>query len=290
MAISDLIDYCNHRWRLEHGFAEDLLIASKRGVSARLGGIEFSSRFDSVRLAEAPSLTVGHIARLCSKLPGGEHPVPQETEAGDPAQIVRFDRLCRTLHLLNYLNWRQDDSNILFLEVQARHILSIPRGHGTYFAGVIHRCGLTPSQVVLTASSVFTACQGEYLRRLADGMANYRNRGYRLAIELSELPLSKSLGNLLYYIAPDYVALNAGHLDTTRKAMPAFLGNQLDRLQRLADGFGGKVLLQGVTDQDTLDLAKAHRIALVEGSHFDKRRKRAPHSHTRSHIEMDAHV
>lgn len=272
MAICDLVDYCNHRWRIEHGIAENLLVAGKRHVSARLGCIEISSQFDSVRLTEALSLTIGHIARLRSTLPAVNPCRDQpQSESNDSAQIVSFDRLFRTLHLLNYLNRRQDDHAILFLEVEARHILSVPTGHGAYFAGGgIHRCGLTASEIVLSTSSLFAACPGEYLRRRADGMANYRDRGYRLAIAVNEVPLSKSLGNFLYDLAPDYIRLNAGHPGGAKKAMRAFLANHLARLQRLADAF---------------ELARASRIALVRGRYLKKRRKQNPRLNILSNFE-----
>jgi hypothetical protein len=275
MAINDLVAYCNHRWRVEHGVAEDLLTAGARRVSARLGGLEFSSRFDAVRLTEAPAVIVGHLARLRSRV--ARSPAPRASdgpEVHDPAEVVSVDRLCRTLHLLNYLNWRVDEGASLFLDVQARHILSVPNGHGSYFASVIHRCGLVPSQIVLTTSSVFAACPGDYLRRIADGMANYRDRGYRIGLSVTELPLSKPLTNFLCYTAPDYVVLSCGNLDGPRATNPAFVSSQLKRLRGLVEGFGGQLMIEGVDDDPLFQLIRASRVPLVQGSFFERRRRR----------------
>ena len=291
MAIEDLVAYCNHRWRVEHGIAEDLLSAGARRVSARLRGIEFSSRFDAVRLAEAPAVIVGHLARLRTRLSktAGSHDADSAV-GNDPAEIVSFDRLCRTLHLLNYLNWRVDESASLFLDVQARHILSVPKCHGSYFASVIHRCGLLPSQIVLTTSSVFAACPGDYLRRLADGMANYRDRGYRLGLSVTELPLSNSLTNFLCYTAPDYIVLNGEALDVYRNTNPAFVSSQLKRLRGLADGFGGEVMIEGVSEESLFELVRASQIPLVQGSFFENRRRRSATLRTTATGDQDAHV
>lgn len=292
MAIDDLVAYCNHRWRVEHGIAEDLLSAGPRRVSARLRGIEFSSRFDAVRLAEAPAVIVGHLARLRTRLSktAGSYDPESPPAGNDPAEIVSFDRLCRTLHLLNYLNWRVDESASLFLDVQARHILSVRNGHGSCFASVIHRCGLVPSQTVLTTSSVFAACPGEYLRRLADGIANYRDRGYRIGLSVTEVPLTKPLTNFLCYTAPDYMVLNSAALDVYRDTNPAFVASQLRRLKGLVDGFGGQVMIEGVLEESLFELVRASQIPLVQGSFFENRRRRNPALRVTATGDQDAHV
>ncbi len=291
MAINDLVAYCNHRWRAEHGVAEDLLLAGARRVSARLRGVEFSSRFDAVRLTEAPAVIVGHLARLRSRIAKS----PGQCGSGgpelhDPAEIVSFDRLCRTLHLLNYLNWRVDESANLFLDVQARHILAVPNGHGSYFASVIHRCGLVPSQIVLTTSSLFAACPGDYLRRLADGMANYRDRGYRIGLSVTELPLSKPLTNFLCYTAPDYVVLSGETLHGPRNTNPAFVSSQLKRLRGLVDGFGGQLMIEGVDEEPLFEMIQASRISLVQGSFFERRRRRQSGLGTTTGGDWGAHA
>lgn len=289
MAISDLIEYCNYRWRTEHGIAEDVLVAGKRRVTARLGAIEFTSRFDAIRLTEAPALTIGHLARLRSLLVAGGGNSPA-VEGNDPAQIVRFDRLCRTLHLLNYLTWRPDESGRLFLDVEARHILSVPLGHGAYFAEVIHRCGLTPAQIVLMTSSLFAACPGDYLRRLAEGMSNYRSRGYRLALAIDEFPVQPVLTDFLLYTAPDYLVLRAGSLEGGRRGGTTFLADQLGRLRRLAESFECQLLLEGVEDAETFQLAEASRIPLVQGSYPEQRRRRAVPAQTSTQSDGETRV
>ena len=65
-------------------------------------------------------------------------PAPEVfSSACEAPAIVYLDRLCRTVHMLNYLR-QTDDDGCLFLHVHARHILAVPHDHGEYFEGLLH--------------------------------------------------------------------------------------------------------------------------------------------------------
>ena len=60
--------------------------------------------------------------------------------AGDSA-LVGLDRLCRTLHLLNYFGKAPRDLRLL-LRVEPRLLSSIKQNHGRVFGELLDYCGI----------------------------------------------------------------------------------------------------------------------------------------------------
>jgi len=278
MLINEVVDYCNQRWEARQSFSEPLLVKRGRHVVGQFGEVMLESAFDAIRLTDAPAITVGHIARLQASLSGrGEKAGGASARITDPAQIVDFDRLCRTTHMLNYLILRPEGGNILVLDVDPRHILAVPNGHGAYFADVIHRCGLDPSQVVLSTATGVWSRSAESALRLARGLANYRSRGYRVAVTVHEFPLSKLSLNFLFRVTPDYVRLRYASVDRSNRSVPSLIRRDLAHIRRLVLGFGGWILLEGVDDSEGCRLAHDAGIERLQGRFFDRRRKTARH-------------
>ena len=67
----------------------------------------------------------------------------------DFQSIINLDRLCRTIHMLNYLIYSHN-GGMLFLDVDPRHILGIQQDHGAYFEEIIIKCGLATRNVVIS--------------------------------------------------------------------------------------------------------------------------------------------
>lgn len=128
--------------------------------------------------------------------------------------VVHFDRLCRTLHALNFLAQRRHAGGYLQLSVHPRHLLAVPSQHGLVFEAILKRCGLAPVDIVLELET------GEFLddARLASAIKNYRERGYRIALSGSgEHPESfapdivkRTLDNL---INPSFIHPSQTHAD-----------------------------------------------------------------------------
>ena len=94
--------------------------------------------------------------------------------AEDPL-LVRLDRLCRTLHALNYFG-AVPERQILFLAVQPRLLESVKDGHGRAFEKVLDLIGVETSRVVIEIPPEVNQDR----RLLKHVIVNYRSRGYRM--------------------------------------------------------------------------------------------------------------
>ncbi|HVY04475.1 MAG TPA: EAL domain-containing protein [Burkholderiales bacterium] len=96
--------------------------------------------------------------------------------ATDDPLLVRLDRLCRTVHALNYFE-RAPDSLALHLAVQARLLESVKDGHGRAFERVLDLIGVETSRVVIEIPPELNRDR----RLFRHVTMNYRSRGYRIA-------------------------------------------------------------------------------------------------------------
>jgi EAL domain-containing protein (putative c-di-GMP-specific phosphodiesterase class I) len=153
-------------------------------VFARFATLKLTSAFQPVVSAGHPRRTVGHEAFLRATFGDGTaiasatvFEIPESDRA-----VIYLDRLCRIVHMLNYL--RQSDvsgTGALFLNISARHVWSVPDQHGWYFEGILRKCGLAPERIVLDVP--VAAIRGDRAERGIRAIANYRARGYRVAVE-----------------------------------------------------------------------------------------------------------
>ena len=146
--------------------------------------------------------------------------------------LVRLDRLCRTLHALNYFGSVRE-RQILFLAVQPRLLESVKEGHGRAFEKVLDLIGVETSQVVIAIPAEINRDR----RLLKHVIVNYRSRGYRIALDhgAANSGWMAELGSL----NPDFVRLTAGQLQEARATTT--LADEIHR--------SGSILL--VTDVDT---------------------------------------
>ncbi len=119
--------------------------------------------------------------------------------AGDSA-LVRLDRLCRSLHILNYFG-RSSSDQLLFLRVEPRLLASVKHDHGRVFGEVLRQCGVGPSRVVIEIPGEATEDR-ELVERASE---NYRSRGYRIAI--TWLPAGNAAA--LEAIKPDFLRIDS---------------------------------------------------------------------------------
>lgn len=270
MPLQQLVEYYNDRFELEHRTRFRPLILNEGMVSGLFGPIQIGSQFTPVRSLTNPAQVGGHAA-VCSVKPHDfqdirridfEPLLNQESEQyTDFDNIINLDRLTRTVHLLNYLPIVHL-GGMLFLEVDPRHILGIKRDHGAYFAEVIERCGLTTHNVVL--SLTVNSVHARHHDRLLAGIYNYRNRGYRIALNLGVSHLNRTVMNLTARISPDYLRIHAPvQLQNLRLAAHNF--TNLTELIETEDG-------QSIIKVDRKDQAIFSQLAafdLIESENFD---------------------
>ena len=205
--VVELVDYFNHRFANQlptDREAADLFFLRGDRVCARISGTTLHSEFRTLAGSDddrAPAL----LARLVGcDTDGRLLPATQFfARFGRAPTIVTIDRACRVLHMLNHLALGHDAAD-LWLHVSPRHVLGVAAGHGQFFEDVLQRCGLGPERVTLVAPFLSRA-RAEF-RRYARGLANYRRRGYGLAIDLRDAwPVEAAAS--LRELAPDWLRL-----------------------------------------------------------------------------------
>jgi EAL domain-containing protein (putative c-di-GMP-specific phosphodiesterase class I) len=223
--LTELVHYFNKRNQFVGGGAQQECLEIVDGrVCARFAGRVFGSLFQPVVEAKS-GLLIGHEAHL--KVMAGEgQGLPAQAiflDAADDDELIRLDRLARTLHALNFLLQRDQACGFLALNVHPQLVQAVPDHHGRVFETVLARCGLTPDRIVLEIADDGFGNPSQ----LARAIAEYRERGYRVAIDNFGRH-SSDLGRL-EELAPDIVKLDrslsghAGQLSLARQVMMALV-------------------------------------------------------------------
>ncbi|WP_091136052.1 EAL domain-containing protein [Nitrosospira sp. Nsp14] len=123
----------------------------------------------------------------------------------EDSMLVKLDRLCRTVHALNYFHAGSGPGN-LFVNVQPRLLESVKDDHGHAFAKVLDLIGISTSRVVIE----IPAEVNRNWKLLGHVIGNYRSHGYRIAANHSGTGENwmAELGSLY----PDIVRLEASAL------------------------------------------------------------------------------
>lgn len=189
--LLELVDYINeHMACLAEGTAEPGFSAQSgslrlrgRQLEAQVGPFVLRSVERSLVAPREGGAVRGYGARVEIRLPSGREITPDmlfRLQSSPPA-VVAMDRLCRVLHMLQHLGYGRDGQD-LWLHVGLLHVLAVEQRHGEFFENLLRRCGLGPECIVLIMPVV--ALDDPAYGRLARACANYRERGYRLALDL----------------------------------------------------------------------------------------------------------
>ncbi len=168
--------------------------------------------------------------------------------AEDPV-LVRLDRLCRTLHALNYFGAVPERQN-LFLAVQPRLLESVKDGHGRAFEKVLDLIGVETSRVVIEFP-VQVNLDRQLLKHV---IVNYRSRGYGIALNHGgdNDGWMADLGDLY----PDFVRLGAAQLRN---------GAQTTALVDAIHRFGAILLVRDVETEEEMSAAVRAGADLLQG-------------------------
>lgn len=179
MPLTDLIRYFN----MADQDGDSTLYQEKGRAAAWHRGLRLGSHFRPI-VNLSDERIVGHQALLVASLADGSTISPADAYASceSPEAVVHFDRLCRTLHALNFLAQQRYAGGYLQMAVHPRHIQAIPNQHGLVYEAILKRCGLAPQDIVLHIDSSATGASPA----LAEALASYRLRGYRLALSAAD--------------------------------------------------------------------------------------------------------
>lgn len=271
MPLQNLVEYFNSRFEQEHHSSFRPFILEQGQVSGLFGPIRIDSGFAPLRRTLEPAAIMGYTAKIKVSTYEVRHLYTSEIESllaqnttlnHEFESVINFDRLSRTVHMLNFLplTHLQDQ---LFLEVDSRHILGIKQDHGAYFQEVIAQCGLETSKIaiVLAANCQYT----RYHRELIRGLGNYRRRGYQIALKFDPLVKEAQAFEFIQQLAPHYVSVSARPLDARDRALPA----KLRTLRALVSSMGGQSILQHIDEKKSEDLARNAGFELVQGRYYE---------------------
>lgn len=221
----------------------------------------FQPLFDSRTL-----IPVAYEALLRVTLAGGGTMSPEKafTRPSTADQIIFFDRLCRTIHALNFVS-QAEGEDVLYLNVHGRHLLSVGGGaHGSAFETLLGYIGLKPSQVVLeiVESGI------EDLDRLEKAVAAYQKRGYRVAID--DFGCQHSNFDRLWRLSPDIVKLDRSLLLQSVNNPRARL--ILPRLVEIMHDLGATVVCEGIETKEQHQVALDAGVDLLQGFYYARPR------------------
>lgn len=179
MPLTDLVRYFNAADRP----GDSMLYLEDGCAAAWHHGWRLRSLFQPIVELHTTAI-VGHQASLLAERADGEPVSLEEAYAAcaTAEAVVHFDRLCRTLHALNFLRQQAHAGGYLQLAVHPRHVLAVPGQHGLVYEAILKRCGLAPDDIVLEIDPGRLAPSSSRVPQLAPALASYRQRGYRLAL------------------------------------------------------------------------------------------------------------
>ena len=272
MPLQHLVEYFNDRLGREHRSSFRPFILEEGKVSGLFGPIRIDSFFAPLRQTLKPTVIVGHTAQISVAPNKTQHLYENEIEtllannavqASDFESIINFDRLCRTVHILNYLTLAHLQG-VLFLEVDPRHILGIKRDHGVYFEEVIVRCGFETKNVVIVLA--VNSQYARYYQELIKGLDNYRRRGYQIALKYEYLPQGDETADFIANISPNFVSVSARNIED--QAHDDNLQEKLRQLKKQVASTGGQTILQQIDEKKSDLLARNTNFDWVEGGYY----------------------
>lgn len=222
-------------------------------VAARFRGNRISSVFQPI-LSASDGSTVGHAARVRADRDGQPAVSHWAVMAvtGPAALVVELDRLCRTLHALNYFpqahpSWR------LFLRVHSRLVETVGSGHGRVFEGILGLMGVPTRAVVIEISRDTNEDPALFTR----AVLSYRSLGYKVACDC--LDEDDPLLSGRYDVVPDVIALD-------HRWVPG--EDALAGLVRRIQALGAQPLITRIESPDCLATARRAAGSLLQGFHL----------------------
>jgi len=269
MPLQQLVNHFNGRFEKEHHSSLHPFILENNQVSGLFGPIRVGSSFTPVRVAENHDVITGHIAQLTvAPYDGFQHaPANAQKTSVDFQSIINLDRLSRTVHMLNYLPF-VSQGGVLFLDVDPRHVVSVTSNHGAYFEEVIEKCGLATENVVISvAVNNFYALHHDEILK---GLQNYRQRGYKIALNIGHLYTANGLVDLISKLSPDYLRVNAPGSGQGDLDVQITWPSALSALKELIDLVGGQTVLQQADEKEQAFIVSNMGFKLVQGRYYDR--------------------
>ena len=171
-------------------------------VAAQFFQSTLTSAFQPI--VRAAGGVTGHHALVRVNGESGDSAAPWKVfaQASDDANLVLLDRLCRTVHALNYFPGAPA-GNFLFLNIEKRLLNFVAADHGVYFEAILAKMGVSPGRVTI----VMPASASEDPVTFVRAAISYRIRGYRVLAQLRSM--TESDLEHMFLADPHYVAIDS---------------------------------------------------------------------------------
>jgi EAL domain-containing protein (putative c-di-GMP-specific phosphodiesterase class I) len=254
----------------------DLSEVKTHGLVCRFLGMRLSSTFQPIYKADGSVL--GREALLRASVHEQFELIPQAAfdEAEHAERLVQFDRLVRTIHLLNH-DRSFPEHELLFLNVHPTLLTSVS-DHGRTFEQILHYYSVPTSQVVIEIKESAV----KDVARLEEAVSNYRKLGYKIAVDdfgLAHASVARLVGVPRSYeglvadkgndeldrvlrLHPDIVKIDGGVLSNPL-AMGVFYA-----LVNTLHQSGAQVAIEGIESAAQLAIARNAGADLFQGNYL----------------------
>jgi EAL domain-containing protein (putative c-di-GMP-specific phosphodiesterase class I) len=231
-----------------------LSIGDNGAVVAQFYRSRITSAFQP--LVSARDATVAGHHALLRVASGGESVAPWSlfAQALDDDALVRLDRLCRTVHALNYFS-RRGPQGRLFLNIESRLLTGVKADHGAYFEAILALIGIAPERVVIVMPPGAIEEPVAFVR----AAISYRIRGYRVMVPIRSIADAEL--SHVFLADPHFVAID-GPEALAGPGAPQFLKALAQR--------GTHLVARGVEDDAHRGSALAHGVELLQGFHVGR--------------------
>jgi len=229
-----------------------LQVAAHGRVVGKYYGAYLSSTFQPWRDAAGKIVAYEAYARSQSKHGSDLSPWQLFADAAVDSDLVTLDRLCRTIHALNFFS-RTDIDVPLVVNVDVRLLQAVAEHHGEFFGKVLAVLGVAPERIVIEIHTTHLLD----LSRLKQVLASYRRHGFAVAVNAESVIHARSLAQLL---APDLLMIYASSL------APELLTRHL---AGLAVG-DVRIALKHIETAEAAAAAAAAKVDWLQGFHLDR--------------------
>ena len=227
-----------------------LSISDSGAVIAQFYRSRITSAFQPL-VRSRDAAVVGHQALLRVESVTGETVAPWSlfAQASDTAALVRLDRLCRTVHALNYFTVPRPDTT-LFLNIDERLLTGVAADHGAFFEAILALIGVPPARVAIVMPPGAIDNPVAFVR----AAISYRIRGYRVMVPVTSITDAEL--SHVFLADPHYVSVNAAS---------ALAGATARRFLDALAHRGIHLVARGIESPAHEELARAAGVELLQG-------------------------
>jgi len=236
-------------------------------ISGRFRDIQLNSAFQPI-FSLAHRRAVGFEALLRPQTNDGTQlsPLAVFDMAQDEAESIFLDRLCRIVHILNFLT-QADDINWLFLNISPL-VTVFGKRHGSFFGDLLDRYQIPPHRVVIEILE--GKIQDEGL--LAEAVMYFKELGCLVAID--DFGAGHSNFDRIWRIQPHIVKLDRSII--TQAALNRSVRRVIPNLVNLIHEAGSLALMEGVETEEEALIAIDSDADFVQGYYFAKPARTLP--------------